>query len=167
MRFWNNINRSELEVLSKDRPEETVETFSPNDFYGHATLLKRYCGLSPDFIINGIIPHGPKLSDNVWRVGLQHCQTSPRVAWSIPECRPSHRLFQPVLYLVPHRALPFGHRLRHPRSGSPRLEEGNSRSAKEEEACSAPPTPSGKSEEENQQTDTKNTHRTVTASLVA
>jgi hypothetical protein len=55
-----------LEALAADRPQVTRERFTPNDFYGIATILKRYCGLAPDFVLPGIVPHGPYLHTNVW-----------------------------------------------------------------------------------------------------
>jgi hypothetical protein len=57
---------TELEALAADRPHQTCEKFTPNDFYGIATILKRYCGLPPDFVLPGIVPHGPYLHTNVW-----------------------------------------------------------------------------------------------------
>lgn len=62
----------ELEALCAERPEITVERFNPNDFYGHAAVLKRYCGLPPEFILPGVHPHGPSISDFVWDYEVKH-----------------------------------------------------------------------------------------------
>ncbi len=59
-----------LEFLAADRPEETSEIFTPNDFYGHASILKRYCGLPADFKIPAVIPHGVSINHSSWQVEL-------------------------------------------------------------------------------------------------
>jgi FkbM family methyltransferase len=66
------LSLAELQHLAADRPERTTELFTPNDFYGHASILKRYCGLPGSFAINGILPHGPYLSSKLWDLELQH-----------------------------------------------------------------------------------------------
>jgi FkbM family methyltransferase len=65
-------NVATLESLAEDRPEKTNELFTPNDFYGHAEVLKQYCGLPADFQIPGILPHGPYFSEVVWKPEIQH-----------------------------------------------------------------------------------------------
>lgn len=66
------MNESALESLSADRPLRTVEAFEPNDFYGAATLLKRYAGLPETFIIPGTLPHGPSINRSIWETELKH-----------------------------------------------------------------------------------------------
>ncbi len=61
-----------LESLAEDRSENTVELFSPNDFYGNATVLKQYCGLPSSFRLPGILPHAPYLSNQSWMPEIQH-----------------------------------------------------------------------------------------------
>ena len=72
MSFKVEMNAATLELLAADRKEKTVETFSPNDFYGHASLLKQYCGLPEDYIIHGVLPHGPCISSKIWEVEKNH-----------------------------------------------------------------------------------------------
>lgn len=61
-----------LESLAEDRPENTGEIFTPNDFYGHAEVLKQYCGLPSEFQIPGILPHAPYFSEVVWMPEALH-----------------------------------------------------------------------------------------------
>jgi len=56
--------------LARDRRLVTRELHSPNDFYGHATLLKRYAGYAPKHQLKVAIEHGVSLSDKVWGVDL-------------------------------------------------------------------------------------------------
>jgi hypothetical protein len=63
---------SELEKLCAERTEITSEWFTPNDFYGHATLIKRYCGLPQDFVLPGVMPHAPSLQHSVWDAEVNH-----------------------------------------------------------------------------------------------
>ena len=65
----------QLEILAKladDHPEKTIEIFRPNDFYGHASLIKRYCGISDEYALPAIYPHGISSSDYVWKTELNH-----------------------------------------------------------------------------------------------
>ena len=59
-----------LEALASNRVEKTHELFTPNYFYGHASILKRYCGLPPEFQIPGVIPHGVSVNHSSWQVEL-------------------------------------------------------------------------------------------------
>jgi hypothetical protein len=56
--------------LAVDRVEKTPELFPPNDFYGHASVLKRYCGLPSDFQIPAVLPHGVSINHSTWQVEL-------------------------------------------------------------------------------------------------
>ncbi len=49
----------ELYELSKDRKLDTPEIHKPNDFYGHAALLKKYTGLPSNYQLKAAIEHGP------------------------------------------------------------------------------------------------------------
>jgi hypothetical protein len=66
------LSITELEGLAAERPLQTVEQFQPNDFYGHAMILKSYCGLSPEYQLPGIVPHGPNSTDRVWDYEVNH-----------------------------------------------------------------------------------------------
>ncbi|MFZ3138515.1 MAG: TylF/MycF/NovP-related O-methyltransferase [Thermodesulfovibrionales bacterium] len=61
----------ELQSLVKDRPQITGELYPPNDFYGHATILKQYAQVSPDYQIKAAIEHGPIIAkDNLWNCDI-------------------------------------------------------------------------------------------------
>ena len=64
---------SNIAYYAKDRPENTVEFFTPNDFYGHASIIKKYCGLPQTIPLPGIVPHGYGLNhDRIpWKLELQ------------------------------------------------------------------------------------------------
>ena len=54
--------KSSIEKLyewSKDRLLVTDELHSSNDFYGHATILKKYAQIQPEYQIKAAIEHGP------------------------------------------------------------------------------------------------------------
>lgn len=53
--------------LSQDRKLETGELYSPNDYYGHAAILKQYAQISPDYRIKAAIEHSPFRPDFVWK----------------------------------------------------------------------------------------------------
>jgi FkbM family methyltransferase len=61
-----------LENLAAERSEDTSEIFTPNNFYGHASLLKKYCGINQNFSLPGIYPHGITIRDNAWSAELAH-----------------------------------------------------------------------------------------------
>ncbi len=63
---------SDLEALCAERPERTSEKFPPNDFYGHAAVIKHYCGLPQEFSLPGIHPHGPSVNELVWDYEVNH-----------------------------------------------------------------------------------------------
>lgn len=72
MIYKQTLSLEQLEALSAERPEDTSELFTPNDFYGHASILKQYCGLDQDFVLPGILPHGPRLADEIWQLEIRH-----------------------------------------------------------------------------------------------
>jgi glycosyltransferase involved in cell wall biosynthesis len=55
-----------LLLLCEDRTNNTNELHKPNDYYGHATILKKYCGLPKHYQIKAAIEHGPTIQDYVW-----------------------------------------------------------------------------------------------------
>lgn len=62
--------REAIEALVKERPEKTCEIFTPNDFYGHATLLKHFAGLPEGMPLPGVLPHGPSINHTIWQPEL-------------------------------------------------------------------------------------------------
>ena len=66
------MKKDTLEKLAAERSENTSEIFTPNDFYGHASLLKKYCGMRQNISLPGIYPHGPNIRDNPWAAELEH-----------------------------------------------------------------------------------------------
>lgn len=68
-------SRSKLPVtaineLSTDIPLITGETYTHNDYYGHATVIKKFAGYPPKQQIKAAIEHGPYFSDYVWEKDL-------------------------------------------------------------------------------------------------
>jgi FkbM family methyltransferase len=61
-----------LEKLAAERSENTSEIFKPNDFYGQAYLLKKYCGINQEISLPGIYPHGISIIDKAWANELKH-----------------------------------------------------------------------------------------------
>ena len=66
------MTKETLEKLAAECSEDTSELFTPNDFYGHAYLLKKYCGLNQKFSLPGIYPHGITIRDGAWTAELNH-----------------------------------------------------------------------------------------------
>ena len=60
-----------LVELAKDRDLLTPELFSPNDFYGHAALLKQYCGLPREDSLKASIEHALFFNDYAWEVEME------------------------------------------------------------------------------------------------
>ncbi|MEC9092969.1 MAG: hypothetical protein VX438_09710 [Planctomycetota bacterium] len=57
---------SDLDVLCADRDLVTPEVHATNDFYGQASVLKRYTGLPSDYSLKAVIEHGITLADQMW-----------------------------------------------------------------------------------------------------
>ena len=58
-----NINH-----LAQDRELTTLEIHQPNDFYGHATILKKFVGIQANYQIKTAIEHGLYLKPEGWEV---------------------------------------------------------------------------------------------------
>ena len=58
-----NINH-----LAQDRELTTLEIHQPNDFYGHATILKKFVGIQANYQIKTAIEHGVYLKPEGWKV---------------------------------------------------------------------------------------------------
>ena len=55
-----------VNILAEDIPLVSNEIHSPNNFYGHASALKKYAGYSPAYKIKASIEHGIYLSNKSW-----------------------------------------------------------------------------------------------------
>jgi hypothetical protein len=64
------MSHDPLQGLARDRRLITPELHVSNDFYGHATILKRYTGISRSRSLKVAIEHGMNLSQWVWDVDL-------------------------------------------------------------------------------------------------
>lgn len=63
---------SNIEELAADRPLSTAEVHVQNDFYGHASLLKRFAGLHESYILRAALEHGGVFRENyVWDTDLE------------------------------------------------------------------------------------------------
>jgi len=51
-----------------DRPQRTSEIHTPNDFYGNASVLKRYAGFPGWYSLKAVLEHGVTVRDNMWDV---------------------------------------------------------------------------------------------------
>lgn len=60
------MNIEELYALAKDRQLQTPEHHQPNDFYGHANVLKRFIGMPVQESTNCVIVHGPMFPSLHW-----------------------------------------------------------------------------------------------------
>jgi FkbM family methyltransferase len=66
------MTKETLEQLAAECPHKTSELFTPNDYYGHAYLIKKYCGLSQEYSLPGIYPHSISIRDKAWVAELKH-----------------------------------------------------------------------------------------------
>jgi len=66
------MTKETLEKLTAECSENTSEIFTPNDFYGHAYLLKKYCGINQEISLPGIYPHAISFRDKAWTNELKH-----------------------------------------------------------------------------------------------
>jgi hypothetical protein len=65
------VTRDELQRLAADRPLLTPELHGPNDYYGHAALLKRYAQRPTWRSLKVAVEHGIVLNDALWEVDLK------------------------------------------------------------------------------------------------
>lgn len=74
-----------LDELCAERKNPTVDRFRGNGFYGMGDIYKAYAGLPLDTPLNGIVPHGPYLSET-W---LWQAEAKAKVAYVY--CYPEFR----------------------------------------------------------------------------
>lgn len=69
---WVDSQDIRLRTICKDREPRTNELLHPsNDFYGNATILKRYAGIKEPYPLRAAIEHGIFLGENfAWNVDL-------------------------------------------------------------------------------------------------
>lgn len=56
-----------------------IEDYAPNDFYGHATIYKKYCGFPVVFPIRATIQHAAFFGNYMWNQDLIHFKKS--ICW--------------------------------------------------------------------------------------
>jgi hypothetical protein len=61
----------DLDQLAQDRELITPEIYTHNDFYGHASILKSYCGIPEKYPIKASIEHGMFFSEFLYRTELE------------------------------------------------------------------------------------------------
>lgn len=66
------MTKETLEKLAAECSESTSEIFTPNDFYGHAHILKTYCEINQEISLPGIYPHGISIRNDSWEAELKH-----------------------------------------------------------------------------------------------
>ena len=64
-------NIDKLYTLAQDRPLVTNEIHEQNDFYGHATIIKKYCNLNLDYQLKTVITHSSSFFGSIWDVHLR------------------------------------------------------------------------------------------------
>ncbi len=91
-----------------DRPLDTPERHTPNDFYGHAVILKRYADLPPELPLGASLEHGPFIPSFAWRVDLESplpamlCFSASRVkVLTTRTAKPALAVGPPILYARP------------------------------------------------------------------
>lgn len=79
--------QSDLVTLTADRPLKTSEIFVGNDYYGMASVLKRYAGVPSDVPLRALVPHGVYLSDSA--VAIREVRAGYSAVLAYPEYRAS------------------------------------------------------------------------------
>lgn len=65
------MDEAQLHALVSDRELRSPELHQPNDFYGHASCLKRFAGLDEAKSLHAVVVHGPMFPTLHWSVDLQ------------------------------------------------------------------------------------------------
>lgn len=61
-----HFDYSDLDTLCADRELVTPELHATNDFYGQASVLKRFAGLDEGNSLKGVVEHGINIDDQMW-----------------------------------------------------------------------------------------------------
>ena len=88
----------DLKKLARDRPLETPELHTSNDFYGDAFILKRYAGLPETYSTKLAIAHAPQPPGNDWHLDLDaalpgYCVASEPARQAAKLARPGKEVF--------------------------------------------------------------------------
>ena len=67
-----NMIMNDIQRLAQNRPLQTPEIYEPNDFYGHATILKEYMNLPNTYQIKAAIEHGAGIGGNIWEKDIDN-----------------------------------------------------------------------------------------------
>lgn len=65
--FQFHFDQRPLDQLCRDRQLKTKEIHPTNDFYGQASVLKRYAGLPERYSLKSVLEHAPVLHDRMWQ----------------------------------------------------------------------------------------------------
>ena len=71
-RLEQEMETNNIYELSRDRPLKSAEIYQPNDFYGHATILKRYVNLQENYQIKAAIEHGAGIGGKIWNQDIKN-----------------------------------------------------------------------------------------------
>jgi hypothetical protein len=71
MPFSFQYQQDNLEEICRDRPLVTPEKHKANDFYGQASILKRYCGIKESKSLKLVYEHSLKLHSVIWEHDLK------------------------------------------------------------------------------------------------
>ena len=102
------LSVEKLYEWSKDRPLVSPEIHNPNDFYGHAAILKKYVGMSYNYQVKAVIEHGAFLPGFVWDVDI-NCPLPSMFVFSplrypiiTRSCRKALFSLGPMIHYAPH-----------------------------------------------------------------
>ncbi len=85
------LEQQDLDKLCADRPLRTREIHGPNDFYGQASVIKRYVGLPQWYSLKVVLEHSPVMHDRMWQLDRNRLlplnfSSSPERAKVAQEC---------------------------------------------------------------------------------
>jgi hypothetical protein len=99
------FEQQDLDKLCADRPLRTREIHGPNDFYGQASVIKRYVGLPQWYSLKVVLEHSPVMHDRMWQLDRNRLlplnfSSSPQRAKVAQQCsgRPSFPIGFGFLY---------------------------------------------------------------------
>ncbi|HMP80454.1 MAG TPA: hypothetical protein PKD54_13450, partial [Pirellulaceae bacterium] len=68
--------QEDLETICEDRQLVTSEIHPANDFYGQASVIKRYVGLPNDYQLKAVVEHGVMYMPTMWEYDRLACLAS-------------------------------------------------------------------------------------------
>lgn len=69
-------DQDRIDELAADRKLETNEIHPANDFYGQASVIKRYCRLPESYQLKSVVEHGVMYTDEMWHYDKEACLAS-------------------------------------------------------------------------------------------